>query len=128
MASWTIGGRAALSAADKRAVTALRETCEAAEPLDLKLEIDEADGAGQPVHFLADADGEVIGYAAITPGAEAEVCGMVHPAWRRRGVATALLGEVLGAARRLERAERAGDLRGLGTGRGHMDAARRGSR
>ncbi|MGA7987235.1 MAG: GNAT family N-acetyltransferase [Candidatus Dormiibacterota bacterium] len=103
MATWTIDGRAALSAAEKRAVSALRAACEEAEPLDLKLEIDEVESAGVPIHFLAGADGEVIGYAAITPGAEAEVCGMVHPAWRRRGMGKALLDQVLGAARRLER-------------------------
>ncbi len=103
MGGWTIGGRAELSAADKRRVDALRKTCEAAEPLDLKLEVDEVDATGKPIHFLAETDGDVIGYGAITPGAEAEVCGMVHPSWRRRGVASALLDEVLGAARRLER-------------------------
>ena len=103
MESWTIGGRAALSAAEKRAVSVLRQTCEAAEPLDLKLEVDETDSAGVPIHFLADEAGELIGYAAITPGAEAEVCGMVHPDQRHRGVGAALLDAVLGAARRLER-------------------------
>jgi ribosomal protein S18 acetylase RimI-like enzyme len=103
MADWTIRGRAELSAAEKRGVDALRQTCEAAEPLDLKLEVDETNDAGLPIHFLAEADSDVIGYAAITPGREAEVCGMVHPAWRRRGMASALLKKVLGAARRLER-------------------------
>jgi ribosomal protein S18 acetylase RimI-like enzyme len=103
MANWTIGGWAELSAADKRGVNALRQICEADAPLDLKLEVDETDGAGLPIHFIAVADGDVIGYAAITPGREAEVCGMVHPGWRRRGLGSALLDEVLGAARRLDR-------------------------
>jgi ribosomal protein S18 acetylase RimI-like enzyme len=76
--------------------------CESAEPLDLKLEL-EAHGSGQPIHFLAEADGEVIGYAAITAEVNAEACGMVDPAFRRRGVATALLGEVRAAAGRLGR-------------------------
>jgi ribosomal protein S18 acetylase RimI-like enzyme len=103
MSGWSVAGRARLSTRDRSAVARLQQDCEAAEPIDLKIELDEADRAGQPIHFLAEADGDVIGYGAITAGAEAEVCGMVLPDWRRRGVATALLGEVRAAARRLER-------------------------
>ena len=103
MYQWTVTGFAGLSDADRHRVGELRELCEAAEPLDLKLEIDETDPTGQPIHFLADAGGELIGYAGITPGEEAEACGMVHPAWRRHGVATELLTHVCGAGRRLSR-------------------------
>ncbi len=55
-------------------------------------------------HFLAVAGDDVIGYAELTPGDEAESCGMVHPSWRRRGVGAALLAGILGAALVLERA------------------------
>lgn len=103
MSKWSVTGRARLRPADRGGVERLRQACEAAEPLDLKLELDEADGSGEPIHFIAEADGEVIGYAAITTDAVAEACGMVHPAWRRRGVATALLAELRVAARRLQR-------------------------
>lgn len=100
---WTVVGRNRLSPDERRRVEQLREACESAEPLDLKLELDETDRGGEPIHFLADADGEAIGYAAITAGVDAEACGMVHPAWRRRGVANALLGQVRAAAGRLRR-------------------------
>jgi ribosomal protein S18 acetylase RimI-like enzyme len=81
----------------------LRRACEAAEPLDLKVELDEADHLDRPIHFLAVAGNQLIGYAGLTPGDEAEACGMVHPSWRRRGVGTTLLGEVRAAARSLAR-------------------------
>jgi ribosomal protein S18 acetylase RimI-like enzyme len=100
---WTVAGRSRLNPGDRRRVEQLRTACEAAEPLDLKLELDETDRTGGPIHFLAEADGEVIGYAAITAGVDAEACAMVHPGWRRRGVATALLGDVRAAAGRLGR-------------------------
>jgi ribosomal protein S18 acetylase RimI-like enzyme len=103
MADWSVVGRARLSGGYRSRVERLRRACEAAEPLDLKLELDEVDRLDRPIHFLAVTDDEVIGYGAVTAGDEAEVCGMVHPAWRRRGVATALLGEVRQGARRLER-------------------------
>lgn len=100
MAEWTVAGRSRLGLDDRRRIERLRDACESAEPLDLKLELDEADGSGLPIHFLAEADGEAIGYAAITAEVNAEACGMVHPAFRRRRLATALLGEVRAAARR----------------------------
>ncbi len=103
MVDWRVVGRPRLSGGDRSEVERLRRACEAAEPLDLKLELDEADRLDRPVHFLAVTDDEVIGYAAVTAGDQAEVCGMVHPDQRRRGVAKALLGEVRQGARRLER-------------------------
>jgi ribosomal protein S18 acetylase RimI-like enzyme len=100
MSEWMVAGRSRLGPADRRRIEHLRDLCESAEPLDLKLELDEADRSGQPIHFLAEADGELIGYAAITAEVNAEACGMVHPGFRRRGVATALLEEVRAAAGR----------------------------
>ena len=103
MNGWTVTGFAALTAADRSRVDALRRLCESVEPLDLKLEIDESAPEGEAVHFLAESEGALIGYAAITPGDDAEACGMVHPAWRRRGVAAELLTHVCAAGRRLQR-------------------------
>jgi ribosomal protein S18 acetylase RimI-like enzyme len=103
MGEWTVAGRGRLDPDDRHKIQQLRDACESAEPLDLKLELDEAEASGQPIHFLAEADGEAIGYAAITAGVDAEASGMVHPAFRRRGVATALFVEVRAAAGRLGR-------------------------
>jgi ribosomal protein S18 acetylase RimI-like enzyme len=100
MGEWTVAGRNRLGPGDRRGIERLRDLCESADPLDLKLELAEADVSGQPIHFLAEADGEVIGYFAITAEVNAEACGMVHPAFRRRGVASSLLGEVRAAAAR----------------------------
>jgi ribosomal protein S18 acetylase RimI-like enzyme len=100
---WNVTEKARLGGGDRSNVDRLRRACEAAEPLDLKIELDESDHLGRPMHVLADAGGEVIGYAGVTADDDAEVCGMVHPSWRRRGVGTALLGGVRGAARRLGR-------------------------
>jgi ribosomal protein S18 acetylase RimI-like enzyme len=104
MSEWNVVARGHLGGADRANVHRLRRACEAAQPLDLKLELDEADHLDRPTHFLAVAGDEVLGYAGLTPGDEAEACGMVHPSWRRRGVGTALLARILGAALVLERA------------------------
>jgi ribosomal protein S18 acetylase RimI-like enzyme len=101
VAEWSVTGRARLGGEGRSKVDHLRRACEAAEPLDLKLELDEADHLDRPIHFLAVAGNQLIGYAGLTPGDEAEACGMVHPSWRRRGVGTTLLGEVRAAARSL---------------------------
>lgn len=103
VAEWTIAGLARLGGAERSRVDRLRRACEAAAPLDLKIELDEADHLDRPIHFLATAGDEVIGYAGVTAGDEAEACGMVHPSWRRRGVGSALLGELRAAAMSLGR-------------------------
>jgi ribosomal protein S18 acetylase RimI-like enzyme len=101
--AWTITGKARVTGRDRSRVDRLRRACEAAEPIDLKIELDEADALGRPIHFLAERDGDAIGYAGITTDDEAEACGMVHPSSRRRGVGTALLEALRGSARTLSR-------------------------
>ncbi len=103
MGAWRVFGHGHLGGTDRTEVDRLRRACEAAEHLDLKVELDEADHLDRPIHFLAAAADEVIGYAGLTAGDEAEACGMVHPSWQRRGIATALLAELRGAAASLER-------------------------
>ncbi|MFZ2034322.1 MAG: GNAT family N-acetyltransferase [Candidatus Dormiibacterota bacterium] len=103
MGAWIVVGLGRLGGADRTNVDRLRRACEAAEPLDLKVELDEADHLDRPIHFLAIAGDVVVGYAGLTADDDAESCGMVHPSWRRRGIATALLTDVRGAAARLER-------------------------
>ena len=101
VAGWTIVGKARLDGGDRRNVDRLRRACEAAARIDLKIELDEADHLDRPIHLLALAGDEVIGYAGITTDDEAEACGMVHPSWRRRGAGTALLEGLRAAARSL---------------------------
>ena len=75
VAGWTIVGKARLDGGDRRNVDRLRRACEAAARLDLKIELDEADHLDRPIHLLALAGDEVIGYAGITTDDEAEACG-----------------------------------------------------
>jgi ribosomal protein S18 acetylase RimI-like enzyme len=103
MGAWRVSGRGHLGGTDRTHVDRLRRACEAAEHLDLKVELDEADHLDRPIHFLAFAGDELIGYAGLTAGDEAEACGMVHPSWQRRGIATELLAELRGAAASLGR-------------------------
>jgi ribosomal protein S18 acetylase RimI-like enzyme len=103
MGAWTVLGMGRLGRADRTNVERLRRACEAAEPLDLKVELDEADHLDRPIHFLAIAGDDVVGYAGLTADDDAEACGMVHPSWRRRGVGAALLAQVRGAAASLDR-------------------------
>lgn len=79
----------------------LTERCNALEGLDLKLGIPtnpQRDGA-EPRAFLWYAGGALVGYCALDHwgGPEAEICGMVHPEYRHRGIGQALLAAALGA-------------------------------
>jgi ribosomal protein S18 acetylase RimI-like enzyme len=103
MTAWSVLGRARLDSDERAQVGRLRAACEAAEHLDLKLELDEAEPRERPIHFLAVEGDQVIGYAGITATDEAEVCGMVHPSWRQQGIGTALLDGARDAAASLER-------------------------
>ncbi len=88
--------RAILTSAASQTVRRLAEVCEAAEGLTLKLTY----GAGRHnaapedgMAFLAYRDGALVGYCALDYGGDsvAELCGMVHPDWRRKGIGSALL-------------------------------------
>jgi ribosomal protein S18 acetylase RimI-like enzyme len=103
MTGWSVLGRPRLDGGDRQNIERLRRACETAEHLDLKIELDEADPVDRPIHFLAVSGDDVIGYAGLTAGEEAEACGMVHPSWRRQGVGTALLDGIGGAAATLGR-------------------------
>ena len=83
---------------------ALRDLCNSADGLDLKLGI--AAGfmtqSSEPYAFLCHLDGALVGFCTLVGGddPELELCGMVHPAYRRRHIGRALLRCALDSARR----------------------------
>lgn len=95
-----------LSEAERRDVTALKGTCDALEGLDLKIEIgaSPADADDANTAALYYVDGRLVGYAAfdLHAGPTVEVCGMVDPDYRRRGIGRALLDALATEAPRRE--------------------------
>ncbi len=83
---------------------ALRNLCNSADGLDLKLGIsaDLAARLAEPYAFLCTLDGALVGFCTLIgdDDPELELCGMVHPAYRRRGIGRALLDAALASARR----------------------------
>jgi ribosomal protein S18 acetylase RimI-like enzyme len=68
-------------------VVALKGVCDAFEGLDLKLGYGASDPAqaGYPAALLARVEGKLIGYCSLDGDESvAEMCGMVHPEWRRQ--------------------------------------------
>ncbi|HWW10094.1 MAG TPA: GNAT family N-acetyltransferase [Candidatus Acidoferrales bacterium] len=98
MAALGIHAQAGLTPAQHQAVVALKDDCEAAQPIDLKVELARADTSTAVNTVLAYEGAQLVGYCGIDAGAEAEVCGMVHPAHRRSGIASRMLGEAIDAA------------------------------
>ncbi|HMA38413.1 MAG TPA: GNAT family N-acetyltransferase [Chloroflexia bacterium] len=91
--------RNGLSATERQDVRALADLCNAQEGLELKLNLGPgpADGTSQ---FLYYAAGELIGFCSLDGDEEPEVCGMVHPAQRRRGIGRALLAAAIAETQR----------------------------
>lgn len=98
------GLKCALTMDSLAEVGALMRRCNAHDGLDLKLGADSplAEDEGLFVHFLYYADGALVGYFSIDgfDAAPLEVCGMVHPEYRRRGIARVLLAAVIEECRR----------------------------
>ncbi len=87
----TITGAASLTPAEFAEVQALKQVCDAADGLDLKLGWG-GDQSEVAKVFLARAGDQLVGYCSLDgDGAVAELCGMVAPAWRRRGIGMRLL-------------------------------------
>ena len=83
---------------------ALRDLCNRQDGLDLKLGISSSfrSPISEPYAFLCVADGALVGFCTLSgdSGPELELCGMVHPAYRRRGIGRALLCSALDSSRR----------------------------
>lgn len=82
-----------LSDEERAEVLTLAATCNSAEGLELKLSVgvppDDADAAGND--FLYYEGGALAGYCALDVGRGVELCGMVSPERRRRGIGRLLL-------------------------------------
>lgn len=90
-----IHARPGLTTAELDQVESLRMRCNEYEGLDLKLGVaplDAAHGQMQAVsQYLAYAGDQLAGYCSLDQGGDIEICGMVHPDQRRRGIGRALL-------------------------------------
>ena len=103
MANETQDGLVAANQLDsdqQRTALALAETCNQLEGLTLKLNVSR-DAEGMPANkWLYYEHGALVGYAALDGGPpEAELCGMVAPSHRRKGIGRALLAAVTDACR-----------------------------
>ncbi len=95
-----------LTPGEVQAIRELEALCNAAEGLTLKLSLGEGRrgvSVDDGLAFLYFADGALVGYCALdyAGGEEAELCGMVHPGWRRKGIGRALFDAAHAAARAL---------------------------
>lgn len=83
---------------------ALRDLCNRTDGLDLKLGVTAtfATQLAEPYAFLCAIDGMLVGFCTLVGGddPELELCGMVHPAYRRRSIGQAMLRAALESARR----------------------------
>src|SRR3954453_911793 len=94
-------GRGELTDAELQAVEELRTLCNATDGLKLKLNVDgPPSGAGAADRFLYWAAGRLVGFCSLDGESEVEICGMVHPDHRRRGIGHMLLAAALAECRR----------------------------
>src|SRR5438445_795115 len=87
-------GRQTLDEEEIREARRLADVCNAYEGLDLKLALGEppADSGQAMNRFLYYDDGRLVGFCSLD---YEELCGMVHPEHRRRGIGRALLGAAI---------------------------------
>lgn len=89
----TVAARRELSVDERAAVQDLAATCEAADGVHLKLTFGEHDhmAPAEPRCFLAVDGGMIVGFCSLDGGSALELCGMVRPDYRRRGIGRMLL-------------------------------------
>ncbi|HKP54781.1 MAG TPA: GNAT family N-acetyltransferase [Chloroflexia bacterium] len=91
-------GRQELSEEEAGDARLLADICNAYEGLDLKLGLGVAPGGGQETNrFLYYEGGALVGFCSLD---YKELCGMVHPEHRRRGIGRALLAAAIDEYRR----------------------------
>ena len=97
-----IAGRTALTEAEGAQVRDLIAACNAAERLDLKVDIEGLRAADGDAHnvFLAHVGETLAGFCTLDGGREIELCGGVYPDFRRLGIGRALLAAARAECRR----------------------------
>ena len=104
--AYEVVGLAQLTDEQAEQARALRDLCNRAGGLDLKLGITTTSTSDtqstEPNAFLCTLDDTLVGFCTLEGGddPELELCGMVHPAYRRRGIGRALLRAAFDSARR----------------------------
>jgi ribosomal protein S18 acetylase RimI-like enzyme len=99
----TISGQNSLTADELAEALALKDACDSAERLDLKLGYGaaEPEKATYPTVFLARSGQRLVGYCSLDGDATtAELCGMVHPDWRRHRLGVRLFESARASFRR----------------------------
>ncbi len=93
-----------LSDRERFDVLALADICNSDEGLEIKLNIgsppDDAAAGGNDFLYYVDGGETLAGYCALDAGRAIELCGMVHPAHRRRGLGRLLLDAASAEGRR----------------------------
>jgi ribosomal protein S18 acetylase RimI-like enzyme len=90
-----------LAEVDRGDVARLLDLCNRHEGLDLPIAVDPGESPAEASTWFGIRDGgHLIGVAWVPPDPEPEVCLMVHPAYRRRGLGRALLAAARSECRR----------------------------
>lgn len=102
--TYTITARKTLTTEELAQIKELVAICNEQDGLDLKVNpgmLEKRSGEHEE-DFVCYADGKLIGFLGlyVFHGGEAEVSGMVHPAYRRKGIFTALQAQAADACRR----------------------------
>jgi ribosomal protein S18 acetylase RimI-like enzyme len=99
------GSLRALISEDWASVNALVAACGEGSSLELPLDRTPPSKVGEINQLLYHEADQLLGIATLSPGAEVEVLGMVHPAYRRRGIGRALVAGVVSECRKRDVAE-----------------------
>jgi ribosomal protein S18 acetylase RimI-like enzyme len=103
MSEHSIIGRSSLGEQEQQDAQALRALVNSHDGLVLKIGLDGGPASPEqaPTKFLVYEGSTLVGYCGVDVhgGGEPEICGMVHPDYRRRGIGRALLARAVEASK-----------------------------